>query len=109
MSIPAWIYFAMGTVIARIMLDGAQTQGYRLMDWFHLVFDISRIIVLWPLVLFVEKIEGWLKQEPRVAVMAVAGEKAGTVFEEHWQFEKPAPVTVQAGAVFETSGQMAAD
>jgi len=65
MSIPEWIYLAMGAVIARIILNGTQTQGYRPMDWIRLVFDISRIVILWPLVLFVEKIESWLNAEPQ--------------------------------------------
>jgi hypothetical protein len=75
MSIPEWIYFAMGAVIARIMLDGTKTKGYRPLDWLQLVFNISRIVILWPLVLFVEKIEAWLKHEPQAAANVMKEEQ----------------------------------
>ena len=71
MSIPEWIYFAMGAVIARILLDGTKTKGYRTLEWLQLVFNISRIVILWPLVLFVEKIEVWLKHEPQAVANPV--------------------------------------
>lgn len=74
MSIPEWIYFAMGAVIARILLDGTSTKGYRPLQWLQLVFDISRIVILWPLVLFVEKVEEWLKHGHQ-APAAVVGEQ----------------------------------
>jgi hypothetical protein len=61
MSIPEWIYLAMGAMIARILLDGTQTRGYAWLEWTQFIFNIVRIVVLWPLVLFVERVEAWLK------------------------------------------------
>lgn len=93
MSIPGWIYLAMGAVLARILLNNTQTQGYRLMDWLTLVFDISRIIVLWPLVLFVEKVGEWA-HEPAPANPIVEGlEPAGALYESWQAGAAPIPVT----------------
>lgn len=98
MSIPGWIYLAMGLVIARILLEGTQTRGYRPMDWFNLLFNIARIVALWPLVLFVERIEEWLKREP-VMQLVEEREPAGA-FYEGWQVENvlPIPATGRAEA-----------
>ncbi len=65
MSIPEWIYLAMGAMTARILLDGTSTRGFSRMDWLRYIFDIIRIIILWPLVLFVEKVVAWLKPHPK--------------------------------------------
>jgi hypothetical protein len=65
MSIPEWIYLAMGVMIARILLDGTSTRGFSRMGWLQFIFNIVRIIILWPLVLFVEKVEAWLKPHPQ--------------------------------------------
>ena len=61
MSIPEWIYLAMGAMIARILLDGTSTRGFSRLQWLQFIFDVVRIVFLWPLVLFVEKVEAWLK------------------------------------------------
>ena len=61
MSIPEWIYLAMGAMIARILLDGTSTRGLSWLGWLQYIFNIVRIVVLWPLVLFVERVEAWLK------------------------------------------------
>jgi hypothetical protein len=61
MSIPEWIYLGMGTMVARILLDGTDTRGYAWLSWLQFIFNIVRIVVLWPLVLFVERVEAWLK------------------------------------------------
>jgi hypothetical protein len=63
MEIAGWIYLGMGALLARILLDGTVTRGYSPLDWFRLVFDAARITLLWPLVLFIERIEGWFKKE----------------------------------------------
>jgi len=65
MSIPEWIYLAMGGMIARIHLDGTQTRGFSRMDWVRFIFDVIRIVFLWPMVLFIEKVEAWLKPHPK--------------------------------------------
>ena len=65
MSIPEWIYLAMGAMTARILLDGTSTRGFSRMEWFQFIFDVIRIIFLWPLVLFVEKVVAWLKPHPK--------------------------------------------
>ena len=60
-SAPALIYIAMGLVIARIMLDGTSVRGYNGLKWLQFLVDAGRIVMLWPLVLFIEKLEAWLK------------------------------------------------
>ena len=60
-SAPALIYIAMGLVIARIMLDGTSVRGYKWLQWLQFLVDAARITLLWPLVLFIEKLEAWLK------------------------------------------------
>ena len=65
MSIPEWIYLAMGAMIARILLDGTSTRGFSRLQWLQFIFDVVRIVFLWPLVLFVEKVEAWLKPHPK--------------------------------------------
>jgi hypothetical protein len=90
MTIPGLIYFAMGVIIARILLDSTQTQGYRLMDWLNLVFNVSRITILWPLVLFMEKFEDWLKREPEVEIQFLMEKKVDG------EFENAVPVLIPA-------------
>jgi hypothetical protein len=63
MSLPECIYLAMGAIIARIILDKTSTKGFSTLKWFQFIFDILRILILWPLVLFLEKFENWLKSE----------------------------------------------
>lgn len=60
-SAPALIYLGMGLVIARIMLDGTRTRGLTWLQWLQFLVDAARIVVLWPLVLFMEKLDAWLK------------------------------------------------
>ena len=60
-SAPALIYLAMGLVVARIMLEGTRTRGLTWLQWLQFLVDAARIVVLWPLVLFLEKLESWLK------------------------------------------------
>ncbi len=63
MSLPELIYLAMGAIIARIILDKTSTKGFTILKWLQFIFDILRIVILWPLVLFLEKFENWLKSE----------------------------------------------
>jgi hypothetical protein len=65
MSIPEWIYLAMGAMLARILLDGTSTRGMSRLQWMQFIFHILRIVILWPLVLFVEKVEEWLNPHPK--------------------------------------------
>ena len=60
-SAPALIYLAMGLVIARIQLEGTVTRGYTWLQWLQFLVDAARIVMLWPLVLFIEKFEAWLR------------------------------------------------
>ena len=60
-SPPALIYLGMGLIIARILLDGTNTRGFTWLQWLQFLVDAARIVMLWPLVLFIEKFEVWLK------------------------------------------------
>jgi hypothetical protein len=62
-SAPALIYLGMGLVIARIQLDGTNTRRFNWLQWLQFLVDAARIVMLWPLVLFIEKFEGWLKSD----------------------------------------------
>ncbi len=94
MSVPTLVYFAMGLIVARIMLEGTRVQGYRVMDWMNLVFQIARISALWPLVLFIDKLGIWLKHEPVTSIMEDARLEGS--FEENWQTPNAVPVPVTA-------------
>jgi hypothetical protein len=63
MSLPELIYLAMGAIIARIILENTSTKGFTSLQWFQFIFDILRIVILWPLVLFLEKFGIWLHSE----------------------------------------------
>jgi hypothetical protein len=60
-SVPALIYIGMGLVVARILLDGTSTRGFRWLQWLQFLVDAARMVLLWPLVLFLEKLDVWLK------------------------------------------------
>lgn len=60
-SPPALIYLGMGLMIARIQLEGVNTRGFTWLQWLQFLVDAARIVMLWPLVLFIEKFEAWLK------------------------------------------------
>jgi len=62
-SPPVLIYLGMGLILARILLDGTKTRGYTWLQWLQFMVDVARIVMLWPLVLFVEKFEAWLKSD----------------------------------------------
>ena len=60
-SPPALVYIGMGLVVARILLDGTNTRRFTWLEWLQFLVDAARIVMLWPLVLFIEKLESWLK------------------------------------------------
>jgi hypothetical protein len=62
-SAPALIYIGMGLMLARILLDGTNTRRFTWLQWLQFLVDASRIVMLWPLVLFIEKFEAWLKSD----------------------------------------------
>ena len=62
-SAPALVYIGMGLVMARILLDGTNTRGFNWLKWLQFLVDAARIVMLWPLVLFIEKFEAWLKSD----------------------------------------------
>ena len=64
-SAPALIYIGMGLMIARIQLEGTNTRGYSWLKWLQFLVDAARIVMLWPLVLFLEKFETWLKSDSK--------------------------------------------
>lgn len=60
-SAPALIYLGMGLIMARILLDGTQVRNFTWLQWLQFLIDAARIVLLWPLVLFLEKFEAWLE------------------------------------------------
>ena len=63
LSAPALLYLGMGLVIARILLENTRTRGFTWLQWLQFLVDAARIVMLWPLVLFMEKFENWLKSD----------------------------------------------
>jgi hypothetical protein len=63
LSAPALLYLGMGLVIARILLENTTTRGFTWLQWLQFLVDAARIVMLWPLVLFMEKFESWLKSD----------------------------------------------
>lgn len=57
---PALIYVGMGALVARIMVDGTSTKEYSWLQWLRFLVRIASITLLWPLILFAEKLQGWL-------------------------------------------------
>ena len=57
----ALIYLGMGLLTARIMLEGSNPRKFTRLQWLQFLLDSTRITLLWPLVLFLEKFEHWLK------------------------------------------------
>ncbi len=68
MTPPALVYLGVGLLLARILLDGTQTRGYTSLQWMQFLFNALRIILLWPLVLMIEKVVIWLKSGPEMSV-----------------------------------------
>lgn len=59
----ALIYLGMGLVTARILLEGTRPRKFNRLQWMQFLLDGARITLLWPLVLFLEKLERWLKHD----------------------------------------------
>jgi hypothetical protein len=72
MTPPVLVYLGMGLLVARIMLDGTRTRGFTWLQWFQFLVDAARIVFLWPLVLFIEKLETWLKSSEAESAYPVA-------------------------------------
>lgn len=60
-SPPVLIYLGMGLIIARILLTGTNLRGQAWLVWVQFLVKAGSIVLLWPLVLFLEKFEVWLK------------------------------------------------
>ena len=61
----ALIYLGMGLLTTRILLEGSDTRKFTRLQWLQFLLDSTRITLLWPLVLFLEKFEHWLKAGSR--------------------------------------------
>jgi hypothetical protein len=59
-SLPALIYIGMGIVLARILSDRGLLQTTGWFRWVQFSVDVLRIVLLWPLVLFTDKLTEWL-------------------------------------------------
>ena len=60
-SIPLCIYSLMGIMIARIQLEHAHPKQFNWLNWLQFMVDVLRIVLLWPLVLFIDKSKIWLE------------------------------------------------
>jgi hypothetical protein len=57
-SPPLLVYIGLGIVMARILLEGKGRRGLGVLG---LLVKAATIIMLWPLVLFAEKLMDWLR------------------------------------------------
>jgi hypothetical protein len=55
------IYIAMGAVTAKILFEGDNPRNKTWLGWLQFLVRAGSIVLLWPLVLFLEKFEIWLK------------------------------------------------
>lgn len=55
------IYLGMGAMTAKIMLENTNLRGRPAIDWLRFLIQAASISLLWPLFLFIEKFETWLK------------------------------------------------
>jgi len=60
-SPPILVYLGMGLIIARILLAGTSFRSLTRLEWLQFLVKAGSIVLLWPLVLFLEKFESWLK------------------------------------------------
>ncbi len=51
----------MGLIIARILLTGVNLRHLTILEWLQFLVKAGSTVLLWPLVLFLEKFETWLK------------------------------------------------
>lgn len=54
------IYIGMGAVVAKISFEGS-ARSKTWLEWLQFLVRAGSIVLLWPLVLFLEKFEIWLK------------------------------------------------
>lgn len=60
-SAPVLVYLGMGLVSARILLEQEKLRGISTLQLLQFFVKAASIVMLWPLVLFIEKFEGWIK------------------------------------------------
>lgn len=60
-SPPVLLYLGIGLMTARITLEGTSLHGLTPLGWLQLVLKATSTTLFWPLVLFVEKLEEWLR------------------------------------------------
>ncbi len=60
-SPPVLVYIGMGVVTARILLDRTKLRGLGWLDWLRFLVKAGSIVLLWPLVLFIENLQEWLR------------------------------------------------
>jgi hypothetical protein len=60
-SPPVLIYIGMGLVTARILLAGTNFRSLSRLEWLQFLVKAGSTTLLWPLVLFLEKFDSWLK------------------------------------------------
>jgi hypothetical protein len=60
-SPPVLIYIGMGLITARILLAKTNLRSQTRLEWLQFLVKAGSTVLLWPLVLFLEKFELWLK------------------------------------------------
>jgi hypothetical protein len=55
------IYIGMGLITARIILAKTNLRKLTWLEWLQFLVKAGSIMLLWPLFLFIEKFEAWLK------------------------------------------------
>ena len=64
-SPPTLIYIGMGLITARILLATTDLRALNWLAWMQFLVKAGSIVLLWPLVLFLEKFEVWLKSSEK--------------------------------------------
>jgi hypothetical protein len=62
-SPPVLVYLGMGLAVAYIQLGGQRFRGMKMLDRLQFLVRAGSLVLLWPLVLFLEKLESWLKSD----------------------------------------------
>jgi hypothetical protein len=60
-SPPVLVYLGMGLMSARMVLENENLRGITWLQWLQFFVRAGSIVLLWPLVLFIEKFEHWVK------------------------------------------------
>ncbi len=60
-SPPVLVYLGMGLMSARILLEQETLRGINWLQWLQFFVRAGSIVLLWPLVLFIDKFEHWVK------------------------------------------------